>query len=99
MTTDFLQIVSDRKFINQEVENGIRREIMAIKGECKVIDTILNRRSVREFTDKPISKEDINTILNAGHWASSGISSPGVLLLFETERLSISSRNVRIIPV
>ena len=74
MTTDFLQIASGRKFINLEVENGIRREMMAITGECKVIDTILNRRSVREFTDKPVSKEDINTILNAGHWAPSGLN-------------------------
>jgi len=32
---------------------------MPVKGESKVINTILNRRSVREFTDKPVSKEDI----------------------------------------
>jgi nitroreductase len=69
-----MKIASDRKFINLEVENGIRREMMAITGECKVIDTILKRRSVREFTDKPVSKEDINTILNAGHWAPSGLN-------------------------
>ncbi|MGB9940461.1 nitroreductase family protein [Methanosarcina sp.] len=47
---------------------------MPVTGENKVIDTILNRRSVREFTDKPVSKEDINTILNAGHWAPSGLN-------------------------
>lgn len=47
---------------------------MPVTGESKVIDTILNRRSVREFTDKPVSKEDINTILNAGHWAPSGLN-------------------------
>ncbi len=47
---------------------------MPVTGETKVIDTILNRRSVREFTDKPVSKEDINTILNAGHWAPSGLN-------------------------
>ena len=47
---------------------------MPVMGESKVIDTILNRRSVREFTDKPVSKEDINTILNAGHWAPSGLN-------------------------
>ena len=57
-----------------EIENSIRREIMPVKGESIVIDTILNRRSVREFTDKPVSKEDINTILNAGHWAPSGLN-------------------------
>ena len=47
---------------------------MPVTGESKVIDTILNRRSVREFTDKPISKEEINTILNAGRWAPSGLN-------------------------
>jgi nitroreductase len=48
--------------------------MMPKKGESKVIDTILNRRSVREFMDKPVSKEDINIILNAGHWAPSGLN-------------------------
>jgi len=47
---------------------------MPVTGESKVIDTILKRRSVREFTDKPVSKEDINTILNTGHWAPSGLN-------------------------
>ena len=47
---------------------------MPVTGETKVIDTILNRRSVREFTDKPVSKEDINIILNAAHWAPSGLN-------------------------
>lgn len=47
---------------------------MPVTGETKVIDTILNRRSVREFTDKPVSKGDINVILNAGHWAPSGLN-------------------------
>lgn len=47
---------------------------MPVTGETKVINAILNRRSVREFTDKPVSKEDINTILNAGHWAPSGLN-------------------------
>ena len=31
-----------------------------------MIDTILKRRSVRTFTDQPISQEDIHTILKAG---------------------------------
>jgi nitroreductase len=47
---------------------------MPLKGESKVINTILNRRSVREFTDNPVSKEDINIILNSGHWAPSGLN-------------------------
>lgn len=47
---------------------------MSASGENKVIDTILTRRSVREFTDRQISKEEINTILNAGRWAPSGLN-------------------------
>ena len=47
---------------------------MPLTGKSKVINTILNRRSVREFTDNPVSKEDINIILNAGHWAPSGLN-------------------------
>ncbi|HWQ49017.1 MAG TPA: nitroreductase family protein [Methanosarcina sp.] len=47
---------------------------MPLTGESKIINTILNRRSVREFTDNPVSKEDINTILNAGRWAPSGLN-------------------------
>jgi nitroreductase len=48
--------------------------MMPVAGESKVIYTILNRRSVREFTDKPVSKEDTNVILNAGRWAPSGLN-------------------------
>lgn len=47
---------------------------MPVTGESKVIDTILNRRSVREFTDRPIGKDEINIILNAGCWAPSGLN-------------------------
>jgi len=47
---------------------------MPVTGESKIIDIILNRRSVREFTDRPISKEGINIILNAGRWAPSGLN-------------------------
>lgn len=47
---------------------------MPVSGENKVIDTILTRRSVREFNDRSISKEEINTILNAGRWAPSGLN-------------------------
>ena len=57
-----------------KMENNSEGKIIPVAGESKVIDTILNRRSVREFTDKPVSKEDINTILNAGRWAPSGLN-------------------------
>ncbi len=38
------------------------------------INTILSRRSIREFTDAKVSREDITTILNAGRWAPSGLN-------------------------
>ncbi|MFY1112267.1 MAG: nitroreductase family protein [Methanosarcinaceae archaeon] len=47
---------------------------MPVIGDRKVIDTILKRRSVREFTESPVSTEDINSILNAGRWAPSGLN-------------------------
>ncbi len=35
-------------------------------------DIIYNRRSVRKFTDEPVSEEDLKLILEAGRWAPSG---------------------------
>jgi nitroreductase len=37
-----------------------------------VIDAILNRRSVREFTEEDVCEEDVFAILEAGRWAPSG---------------------------
>jgi nitroreductase len=48
--------------------------MMPATEESKVIDTILKRRSVREFTESSVSTEDINSILNAGRWAPSGLN-------------------------
>ncbi|MBN2487495.1 MAG: nitroreductase family protein [Methanosarcinaceae archaeon] len=39
-----------------------------------VIDTILSRRSVRTFTNGHVAKTHINTILDAGRWAPSGLN-------------------------
>ena len=39
-----------------------------------IIDTIKSRRSVRDFTDDPVSKDNINIILDAGRWAPSGLN-------------------------
>ncbi|MGM0771926.1 MAG: nitroreductase family protein [Halobacteriota archaeon] len=38
------------------------------------IETILARRSIREYTEDPVSKDDINTILNCARWAPSGLN-------------------------
>ncbi|MDQ7031527.1 MAG: nitroreductase [Desulfonauticus sp.] len=40
----------------------------------EVLDAILTRRSIRKFTDLPVSDEDIAKILEAGRWAPSGLN-------------------------
>ncbi|CCO22343.1 nitroreductase family protein [Maridesulfovibrio hydrothermalis] len=37
-----------------------------------VLEALINRRSIRKFTDEPVSREDITAILEAGRWAPSG---------------------------
>lgn len=39
-----------------------------------VIDAIKNRRSIREFTDAPITRDQLHTIIEAGSWAPSGLN-------------------------
>ena len=39
-----------------------------------VLDNILTRRSCRAYTDRPVSKEDLDTILKAAIYAPSGMS-------------------------
>lgn len=38
----------------------------------QVMELIKSRRSVRKFSDKPVEREDIDKILEAGRWAPSG---------------------------
>jgi nitroreductase len=37
-----------------------------------VFDAIMGRRSIRQFTDDPIGKEQLERLLEAGRWAPSG---------------------------
>ncbi len=39
-----------------------------------VYDLIKNRRSIRSFLDKDVSRRQIRKILDAGHWAPSGLN-------------------------
>lgn len=39
-----------------------------------IIDTIRTRRSVRKFTEEPVSEEAVDAILEAGRWAPSGLN-------------------------
>ncbi len=38
------------------------------------IETILSRRSIRNYTSKPVARTDITMILEAGRWAPSGLN-------------------------
>ena len=39
-----------------------------------IIDIIKSRRSIRKFTSEPVSEELVETILEAGSWAPSGLN-------------------------
>jgi len=50
------------------------------------IDTILSRRSIREFTEEKVSREDIETILNTARWAPSGLNNqPWKFMVIQNE--------------
>ena len=34
----------------------------------EVIKTILQRRAVRKYEDRPVSREDLELIVKCGHW-------------------------------
>ncbi len=53
-----------------------------------LIDTILNRKSTRSYTDKPISDEDIKTLLSAG------MSAPSAMNLQPCEFLVITDKEI-----
>ena len=40
----------------------------------KLIEGIYSRRSVRDFTDEPVKREDLTEIMKAGTWAPSGLN-------------------------
>ena len=42
--------------------------------DATVINAIKNRRSIREYTDTPLTKDQLHTIIEAGCWAPSGLN-------------------------
>lgn len=56
----------------------------------QTIKTLTERRSVRKFTDKPVSKEDIELILKAGVYAPTGRNTRDTLFLAITQKELIS---------
>lgn len=45
-----------------------------IANDNPVLNALFQRRSIRKYTDEPVPKEDIITILEAGRWAPSGLN-------------------------
>ena len=39
-----------------------------------VLEAIHERRSIRKYTDEPVSREDLTAILEAGRWAPTGLN-------------------------
>ena len=45
-----------------------------LETDMRIMDAILGRRSIREFTDEPVDREAVVTVLEAGRWAPSGLN-------------------------
>ena len=52
----------------------------------ETIQTLKDRRSVRNFTDKPVARELIEKIIDAGIWAPSGKGAQAPIVLAVTNR-------------
>lgn len=54
-----------------------------------ILETIKTRRSVREFTDKPVTQEALEKALEAGRWAPSGLNNqPWRFVIIENKELT-----------
>ncbi|MEW6266859.1 MAG: nitroreductase family protein [Thermodesulfobacteriota bacterium] len=70
--------------------------------ENQVIEAIRQRRSVRRFTEEPVSPEDLTAVLEAGRWAPSGENNqPWRFVIVEgrekKEELAALTRSSRVI--
>ncbi len=52
----------------------------------EVMKAILERRSVRKYTEEPVSREDLDQIVEAGLWAASGRNRQDVIILAVTDK-------------
>ncbi|MGN0033405.1 MAG: nitroreductase [Candidatus Limimorpha sp.] len=51
-----------------------------------VIDTIISRRSIKKYLDRPVEKELIETIVKAGTFAPSGMNRQSAIILAVTDK-------------
>ena len=53
-----------------------------------VIENILDRRSVRAFTEEPVSREDLEAVVTCGQWAPSAMNrQPWVFVVVDDKAL------------
>lgn len=51
-----------------------------------VLNALFERRSIRKYTEQPVSREDLTIILEAGRWAPSGLNNqPWKFLVIKDE--------------
>ena len=56
----------------------------------ETIKTLTERRSIRKYSDKPVSKEDLDLILKAGVYAPTGRNTRDTLFLVVTQKELLS---------
>ncbi len=63
----------------------------------ELLEGIYSRRSVREYTDEPVSREDLMEILKAGSWAPSGLNNQPwrFVVIRDRDRLQALAKRTR----
>ena len=67
-----------------------------------VIDTIISRRSIKKYLDKPVAKELVETIVKAGTFAPSGMNRQSAIILAVTDKKTrdiLSEINARLLNI
>lgn len=65
----------------------------------EILETIVSRRSVRQYTSDPVSQEDIDQVIKAGLYAPSGRGAQSPIIIAVTDRTirdQLSRMNARI---
>ncbi|MBW7459047.1 nitroreductase family protein, partial [Paenibacillus sepulcri] len=72
---------------NYQIVDSLTEEVQANrKPEHELAPLFLNRWSPRAFSGRPVSEEDLNTLLEAAHWAPSSYNDqPWRFIVAKTE--------------
>ena len=67
-----------------------------------VINTIISRRSIKKYLDKPVAKDLVETIVKAGTFAPSGMNRQSAIILAVTDKKTrdiLSEINARLLNI